>query len=489
MRSRWTAVLTAFALVALAPSFAAAESDVEAQLQSMQERLEQMEERLQATNDQLDAANTQVEEQAEMIERSGLLEARGDTSGLASFVNSVTLNGWVASSYFYNFNNPDGKAQGGANSGTSEPGAKLEDGPGGIVYPFHPDANSFSLDQVWFEIEKLANEEGRAGFRFDIAYGKTAGILSGNSGGSRGGAGTSSGGDLFSGNDFTVYQGYVQYLAPVGNGIDFKFGKFQTLIGAEVAGTVYNWNITRGNVYNLFQPFTHTGITAGYDFNENISFTIGAVNETRSFPAADVDFNKDKAVIGNLAFSGDTWSVALSGTHGEGDSGKGVGASACGSGGCAGDRETIVDVLLSWDPTEDLSLYVDYTYINTDDVPWSVGGQSGDKDVKGHGVSVAGRYSITDRTGIALRGEYLELDNFFGNGKGGGFEDDLELWGITATVDHLLTNNLMIRSEVRYDNGDDGRGDNLFINDDDFREDDQWTVGVEAVYNFNEFAM
>ncbi len=44
---------------------------------------------------------------------------------------------------------------------------------------------------------------------------------------------------------------YIQYLTPVG--LTLRAGKFGTLLGAEVAQTVYNFNVTRGNVYNLLQ--------------------------------------------------------------------------------------------------------------------------------------------------------------------------------------------------------------------------------------------
>ena len=61
--------------------------------------------------------------------------------------------------------------------------------------------------------------------------------------------------------DIDVYQAYVQYLTPFGPTI--KAGKMATWVGSEVAEqtpTVYNFNITRGNVYNLLQPINHYGL-------------------------------------------------------------------------------------------------------------------------------------------------------------------------------------------------------------------------------------
>ena len=47
-------------------------------------------------------------------------------------------------------------------------------GQSGFFVPFHRDANTFQVDQVWFGLGKPATEESRGGFRFDIFYGATA---------------------------------------------------------------------------------------------------------------------------------------------------------------------------------------------------------------------------------------------------------------------------------------------------------------------------
>ena len=85
--------------------------------------------------------------------------------------------------------------------------------------------------------------------------------------------------------------------------------------------------------------------------------------------------------------------------------------------------------------------------------------------------------------GVALRTEYVDLDNFFGRGS------DLEIWGITTTVDYKLTESLTVRGEIRYDDINDG-GD-LFVDDHrfgaglaEFDNDSQLTAGVEVIYTF-----
>ena len=91
--------------------------------------------------------------------------------------------------------------------------------------------------------------------------------------------GTSGDGLSLDETDLEVYQAYVQYLAPIAEGVTVKFGKFGTTIGTEVAPTIYNWNITRGNVYNLFEPITHVGIIANMPFAEYFDVSLGYVNE------------------------------------------------------------------------------------------------------------------------------------------------------------------------------------------------------------------
>ena len=104
----------------------------------------------------------------------------------------------------------------------------------------------------------------------------------------------------------------------------------------------------------------------------------------------------------------------------------------------------------------------------------------------GYGVAAAGRYALSERMGAALRAEWVSLA-FDCQGCS---DVDQEIWGLTGTVDYLLTSNLMVRAELRYDNlrsGDTGFRKNFFRNNGLLREDDQ-TVGlVEAIYSFNGF--
>lgn len=450
MRLKCTTILVATLGWLSIPCGALASDDVAEQLRAMQERLMQLEDKLDATEDQLEAANERMEEQETLIEEAGI--ARGSSSGLADFIDTIELGGWISASWFYNFNDPDGRVLGEANTGA-------------FAYPFKPDANSFSFDQLWFEIERAVSEENRAGFRADIVFGKDAGLLSGDFGA----------GDGLSGNDLEVYQAYIQYLAPIGEGVTFQFGKFATLIGAEVVQAPYNFNITRGHVYNLFQPITHTGLLASTAV-AGLDVSLGFVNETRSFPARDIDLNDDKAVLWSVGSAlGETMSWSFNGTHGSSDSGQGVDEPA-------GNEETILDFIFGFDPNENFSAYVNADWIDSE-----ASSTRGGNEFDGYGVAVAGRYAVTQRTGVALRGEWVDLD--FDRG------GDFEVWGLTSTVDYKLTEKLMVRGEVRYDNVSDGGSP--FVDSGSFcagaayssgcadiNDDDQVTAGVEVIYSF-----
>lgn len=457
MTSRWLAASAALAALTFGPSLAtASDADVARQLQEMQQRMQQMEDKLQATNDQLESANQRVEEQSALIEGAGLAETRGSSNGLPGFLGEITIGGWVAASYFYNTNDPNDADLGGVGG--------LNQGINGGFYPFHPDHNSFALDQVWWEIERPISEENRAGFRFDPAFGRTAALLGGpNNRGDRDDSG------------FYIQQGYVQYLAPVGDGVTFKFGKFNTLIGAEVAQSPYNWNITRGSVYNLLEPIDHIGILASYAFGDTgFDMALGGVN---GFDSDSPDRNDAKSIIGHLGWANDTVSVGVNGIWG--------GEQTAFDGAESG----VVNGLIKVNASDRLAFYVngDYAWIDA----------SGDPSA--WGVSAAGRFGITDRTGIALRGEYVaDADQFLGFGRldpTGNFfvgSTGIDTWGITATLDHLLTDNLMIRGEVRYDKftNDRGKNDEFFedsSNNNFELDDDQIVLGVEAIYNFNKF--
>jgi hypothetical protein len=436
---RWSMRLAIGASCVLVAGIARAGERTDAELAEMRSLVEQLKE-------QVDAQAEQIEHQGNVIQESKAREEeREGRSGLDDFFTAIEIGGWVATSWWYNFNDPPGNALAGANTGN------------GSFYPFHPDSNSFEVDQVWFEIEKPVSEESRAGFRLDMDYGLTAGVLSGPF--SRFAAQDSA-------SDFNLYQAYVQYLIPVAGGVTLRAGKFGTLLGAEVAQTVYNFNVTRGDVYNLLQPITNYGVILDGETGP-VSWHIGGVNNGDCC-GIDPDNNGEKSLLVGASVGGETFSVGTSlqwGIANYGDSG-GTGT---------------VDVLVNWNPTERFSSWVNFDY------KWAPG-TPGNSDPWGWGIAVAGRLGLTDTLGFAVRGEVLQdNDQLFGIADAGGNGDGTDIWSITGTLDWTIYENLVAKAEIRYDAVviDDGNDQSVFINrDGDFMKSDQVVGGIELTYQF-----
>jgi len=444
-------VLAMAACMLMVGAPAAFADDVSDELAQMRDLVEQL-------KGQVEAQSEQIEHQGEVIREARLEQARQSensrfgASGIAAFLQRIEVEGWVAGSYFWNFNEPSG---GGipvaGNSGAS-----------GLTYPFHGNHNNFQVDQVWFGLEHPVDEENRAGFRFDLVYGNTACTL-GNSFGIR------CPGDNTS--EYYVNQAYVQYLAPItANGVLVKAGKFATLVGAEVVQTTANFNITRGNVYNLLQPIDHVGVLLSTDIGETgLSTSFGVMNDDGIGVGADPDWNDSKSIMAQLAWSGETLSAASTILWGPSNFQSENHANG------------LWDLLVTWDPTDSLSTWVNFDYA------WN---KAQGPNQHAWGVATAARYALTERLGIAGRFEYVrDDDGFVGWVNPDGFffspPRKADIWGITGTMDYALTSNLMLRAEVRYDNIIKHNSDDReFFNDGLQLEPDQTTAGVELVYEF-----
>jgi hypothetical protein len=125
-------------------------------------------------------------------------------------------------------------------------------------------ADGFNLNVIELNLEKTveAADQWGAGYKVSILAGPDASLF--NTKSPVAGANA----------DFAVKQAYVALHAPVGNGLDFKMGVFDTPIGYEVFESVNNPNVTRSYGYTM-EPTTHTGIEATYQVCDVVSTTVG----------------------------------------------------------------------------------------------------------------------------------------------------------------------------------------------------------------------
>ena len=143
--------------------------------------------------------------------------------------------------------------------------------------------DGFNLNVIKLSIEKpLGHAESAAGYKVDLLFGPDANSLGTGgldpgavAGGGPGGPGPLGGQEGVS--DFNIKQAYVALRAPLGNGLDFKVGVFDSVIGFEGFDATSNPNYTRSYGYSI-EPTTHTGVLATYQFSEIVAVSAGVAN-------------------------------------------------------------------------------------------------------------------------------------------------------------------------------------------------------------------
>jgi hypothetical protein len=461
-----------------------ASADVDAELAEMRELVQGLQQKVDAQQEQLAHQGEMLEDAQQAVSDSG----DGDSlSGLAAFIDSLEVDGHVSGSYFFNWNQPDlsgpkpilGLPAGAGPfilSGFGGAGGNM--GTSGAFYPYHGDHNSFTLDQVWFGLGKPATAESRAGFRFDLIFGNTASMA---------GTGVARAG-LDGVSDIYVHQAYVEYLAPVlEDGINVKAGKFSTLVGAEVVNTTQNFNITRGNIFNLFQPIDHVGFLADTEV-AGVVLAAGLVNSGNLFGGGggttgnQPDGNKLKSFIGQVGYTMDM--ATVTGTVIYGGDAPGNNSS----------KRGLLDVAAWFDPMDNVSIWANFDYswnegLRVNSLPFGQAINTGDS--RAYGLAVAGRVGVTEDVGLSLRGEYaIDRSNHFGLLGAA----NSEIFGVTFTADYQLVENLMVRAEARWDRVNERLGistitgatlgNQEFLYENNKFKRDQFTTGVEVVYTF-----
>src|SRR5436309_11076437 len=171
----------------------------------------------------------------------------------------------------------------------------------GYVYNTSDKQDGFNLNVVDLTIEKAMDEaQWAAGYKVQLWIGPDAATF--------GTANNISVGA--SPDDFTIKQAYVALRTPVGNGLDFKVGVFDGLLGYESHDAGKNPNYTRA--YGLaLTPHTHTGVEMSYQFSPLVSAsvaianTVGPIINQRANPPKAESF---KAYTGLLSLTApDDW--------------------------------------------------------------------------------------------------------------------------------------------------------------------------------------
>jgi hypothetical protein len=189
-----------------------------------------------------------------VVSLASAAKAEEKASPVMTALSSTTISGYVDTSAQWNFGT-------GNNNTAPYKFNKYVNGSGEMK------ADGFNLDVIQLRIDKPLDEaDWAAGYRVDLWFGPDAN-----------GLGTSSTGVNTS--DFAIRQGYVALRAPVGTGLDFKMGVFDSIIGYESVEAGNNPNWTRSYGHSI-EPQTMTGLLMSYRFCEWFSASGGVANTT-----------------------------------------------------------------------------------------------------------------------------------------------------------------------------------------------------------------
>jgi hypothetical protein len=337
-------------------------------------------------------------------------------TAIQTALSSTTISGYVDTSIQWNT---------GTGNASSTP----------VAFQGPHKTDGFNLNVVQLSIAKPLDEaEWASGYRVDLWFGPDANTLASQSINSDGSG------------DLAIRQAYVALRTPVGNGIDWKVGVVDTIIGYESLESGNNPNMTRSYGFTM-EPTTHTGVLGAYRFSDYVSLTLGmantfgpSINERAHGPnsaggATPTTSESYKTYMGSIALTApDDWGWAAGSTL-YGGIINGFSSSTVDSqthyylGGTLATPVTGLKVGAAFDYLKT------HNYPNDGDTVWALAGY--------------GSYQATEKLSFHGRLEYLN---------GEAEPDDLELFALTGTVQYDLWENVISRLEIRWDHCIDAPG-------------------------------
>jgi len=357
-------------------------------------------------------------------------EAQKPMSQLQTAVSSTVLSGYVDTSIIWKPGTGDANLP-----GRQYDGATKLDG--------------FNLNVVGLTLEKpLSEEQWAAGYKADLWFGPDAGTyraLVGNGGGDP---------------NFAIKQAYVVLRTPAGNGLDWKVGVFDTIIGYESSESYLNPNYSRSFGHGL-EPKQHTGVLATYKATDAVTFSAGIANTyNNAFGGDNVNARPRRGLFVSATESEKTYLASVSITAPE--SWGFLSGSAWYAGlidGLAGNSKDTTSLYAGGSlktPVEGLSVGAAFDYRfggpSATAVPY-VGGQSWAYAIAGYAS-----FQANEKWKFNIRGDYTEGTDgtFYDRGNDGLKNLQNRLGALTLTADYALWANVVSRAELRWDHSTSG---------------------------------
>ncbi len=326
-------------------------------------------------------------------------------------VSSTSISGYVNTSMHWNTGTGNGNVP-------------------GYIFNTPQKQDGFNLNNVDVTLERAMDDaQWAAGYKVQLWFGPDATTY----GTTIDGGGTDS-------SAAAIKQAYVALRAPMGNGLDFKVGVFDGLLGYESFDAGKNPNYTRAYGLSL-TPQSHTGVQVSYQFCQYFSAsvavanTVGPVINSRANPPMAESY---KSYTGAVALSApDSWGF--------------LAGSTLYGGVLNGYNNSANWVQTTWyagatmnTPIESLMMGASYAYLGTSD-------SGAGNDDYANAAALYASFQATEKLSLHARGEYV----WTGTGLYGqttGIENgNSEIFALTGTLQYDLWNNVMSRIEVRWD--------------------------------------
>ncbi len=379
---------------------------------------------------------------------ASVAQADEKPSSVMTAVSSTILSGYVDTSMEWN------------------PGTGNENVPN-YKYNSPGKADGFNLDSVLVRLEKPLDEsQWAAGYNVELMLGPDANVL-----------GTTSTG--LSASDLAIKNAYVSLRTPVGCGIDWKIGVFDSIIGYESTESVNNPNFTRSYGHTM-EPAVNTGVLGTYHVCDQLSFSAGIANTAGPIIGGGTGFANN--IVGSTpnpgranppqAESYKTYMASVSltapndwgflagsslsggfvnGWGGNTDSDNGLLNSGGGatSGASANGVQTSLYVGATLNtPVTGLKLGAAYDYFGSPNKSYSTIGFV--PESWADTVALYASFQATEKLSFNARGEYLWQSSGNGNSSSAINAPD-KVFALTGTIQYDLWKNVLSRLEVRWD--------------------------------------
>jgi len=369
-------------------------------------------------------------------------------SQVQTALSNTTLSGYVDASIEWN---PSG--------GESIAPVAFQGNQGYANDNYHK-ANGFNLDVIDLALDKPMDEgPWAAGYHVELWMGPDAAAL---------GTGSHNNGA------FAIRQGYISLRTPLGqNGLDFKLGVFDSIIGYESTSSPLNPNFTHSYGYSM-EPTTFTGLLATYKFSDALSVSAGMADSTgplindrtpQNYGASD-SFKTYMGLVTLTAPQSMGWAS---------------GATLSG-GVVSGDASYSGDAATSWyvggmlpTPNSNLKLGASFDYATDYQHPGF--------DGSGNPWALAGYVNFQATPKLSLNGRVEWAKNYLGTVEGFMVPSGQSAVAFTGTLQYDLWANVLTRLEFRWDHAShDIYGGNL--NGGGTYVENAIMVALQAVYRF-----